>query len=25
MRAEIYQKKLLQFIEEKCFDVVSMA
>ncbi len=25
MREEIYQKKWLQFIEEKCFDVVSMA
>ncbi len=25
MRAEIYQKKLLQFIEDKCFDIVSMA
>ena len=25
MIAEIYQKKLLQFIEEKCFDIVSMA
>ena len=25
MQEEIYQKKLLQFVEEKCFDVVSTA